>query len=327
MQDWELIGKYIREEATSEEREQLEQWLKANDENAALFAEVKAGWQNSAKINDHLKIDKVKAWNSIQQKIKEEQKIIPITRKPPVYNKWILRAAAILVVTLFVTWYGLKLGNKPELILVQTTNEAKTVVLPDNSTIILNENSTLIYPKQFATNERKVDLIGEAFFDIKRDPQHPFIIENKNFNIKVLGTSFDVMAYEKDSVAMVTVVTGTVSFVDNNGYSELLLKGDVGILSKNKQRIYRSINNDLNFMAWKTKKLEFANASIADVCAALKKYFNHEFIIKDKAILNCKFTGSFEDPKLVEVLTVLEKTLNVKTVIKKKNVEITGTGC
>jgi len=326
MQDWELIAKYIKGEATQQEQGQLELWLKANSDNAVLFEEIKASWQNTAKLNQHIKIDKVKAWASIQEKIKEEQKVIPITRKAPAYNSWILRVAAILIVGLFATWFFLKTG-KPELIIVQTAKEAKTITLPDNSTIILNENSSLTYPKEFAANERNVSLEGEAFFEITKNPAKPFIIENKSFNVKVLGTSFNVLAYEKDTTAVVTVVTGTVSFIDENDYSELLTVGDVGVLNKRKQRIQKSTNADLNFMAWKTKKLEFTNTTFNEVCVSLKKYFSIDINVKDKAILNCTFTGFFEDPKLDDVLKVLEKTLNIKAVVNQKNVEITGKGC
>ncbi len=326
MQDWELIAKYIKGEALQQEREQVELWLKADSANAILMEEIKATWQNSEKLNQHIKIDKAKAWASIQEKIKEEEKIIPITRKAPAYNNWILRAAAILIVGLFATWFFLKTG-KPEMILVQTTTGSKTIKLPDNSIIILNENSSLSYPKEFSANERNVSLEGEAFFEITKNPAKPFIIRNKNFDVRVVGTSFNIAAYEQDTTAVVTVVTGTVSFIDKNEYSELLTVGETGVLNKRRQSIEKSTNADLNFMAWKTKKLEFTNTSFNDVCSSLKKYFSIDITVKDKAILNCTFTGFFEDPKLDDVLKVLEKTLNIKAVVTQKNVEITGKGC
>ncbi len=326
MQDWELIAKYIKGEASQQEREQVELWLKADSANAVLMDEIKATWQNSGKLNQNIKIDKAKAWASIQEKIKEEDKIIPITHKAPAYNSWILRAAAILIVGLFATWFFLKTG-KPEMVLVQTTIGSKTIKLPDNSTIILNENSSLSYPKEFAANERNVSLEGEAFFEITKNPAKPFIIKNKYFDVRVVGTSFNIAAYEKDTTAIVTVVTGTVSFIDKNEYSELLTVGETGVLNKRRQRIEKSTNTDLNFMAWKTKKLEFTNTSFNEVCSSLKKYFSIDITVKDKAILNCTFTGFFEDPKLDDVLKVLEKTLNIKAVVNQKNVEITGKGC
>ncbi len=326
MQDWELIAKYIKGEASQQEQEQVELWLKANSANAVLMEEIKATWQNSGKLNQHIKIDKAKAWTSIQEKIKEEEKVISITRKAPAYNCWILRAAAILIVGLFATWLFLKTG-KPEMVLVQTTTGSKTIKLPDNSIIILNENSSLSYPKEFSANERNVSLEGEAFFEITKNPAKPFIIKNKNFDVRVVGTSFNIAAYEQDTTAVVTVVTGTVSFIDRNEYSELLTVGETGVLNKRRQRIEKSTNADLNFMAWKTKKLEFTNTSFNEVCSSLKKYFSIDITVKDKAILNCTFTGFFEDPKLDDVLKVLEKTLNIKAVVTQKNVEITGKGC
>ncbi|MDP1801874.1 MAG: FecR domain-containing protein [Bacteroidota bacterium] len=327
MQDWELIAKYIKGEATQEERHTVEQWLNTDNANAVLLEEIKTTWETSGKLNTPIKIDKAKAWNSIQQKIKEEGKIIPITRKAPAYNTWILRAAAILIVGLFATWLVLKTGNKPELIYVQTTTEERTIVLPDSSVVILNENSKLSYPKEFAANQRKVELEGEAFFEVTKNAQKPFIIDNKNFDVKVLGTSFNILAYEKDNEATVTVVTGKVAFTDKNGGSVLLVKDEVGTLNKNDHQLFRSNNVNSNFLAWKTKKLEFTNTNFTDVCITLKKYFAVNILVKDKNILNCTFTGYFEDPKLPDVLKVLEKTLNIKAVVNQKNVEITGQGC
>jgi ferric-dicitrate binding protein FerR (iron transport regulator) len=327
MQDWELIAKYIKGEATQEERITVEQWLKTDSANAVLLEEIKATWKTSGKLNAHIKIDKAKAWNSIQGKIKEEQKVIPITRKAPAYNTWILRAAAILIVGLFATWLALKTGNKEEIILVQTTTQGRTIVLPDSSVVILNEYSKFSYPKEFAVNQRYVELEGEAFFEVTKDPQKPFIIGNKNFDVKVLGTSFNILAYEKDKNATVTVVTGKVAFADKNGGSVLLVKDEVGTLNKAGHQLFKSTNANFNFLAWKTKKLEFTNTKFTEVCAALKKYFAVDILVKDKNILNCTFTGYFENPKLPDVLKVLEKTLNIKAVVNQKNVEITGQGC
>ncbi len=327
MQDWELIGKYIKGEATLEEKEQFEQWLKAESSNASLFDEIKASWQTTGKINENLRINKAKAWAAIQEKIKEEEKVIPITRKAPAYNVWILRAAAVLIVGLFATWFMLKANKVPELILVQTTTDNKTLVMPDSTIIYLNKNSSLLYPKEFAANERKVELTGEAFFEVTKDPNKPFIIGNKNFDVKVLGTSFDVLAYDADKDVTVSVVTGKVAFSDKKGNSVLLIKNETGVLNKNENVLNKYATANNNFLLWKTKKLEFNKTAFADVCAILKKYFAVDIEVKDKNILNCTFTGYFEDPTLQDVLNILEKTLNVKTVVKQKNVEITGTGC
>ncbi|MBL7913020.1 MAG: FecR domain-containing protein [Bacteroidia bacterium] len=327
MQDWELIAKYIKGEATQEERVTVEQWLRSDNANAILLEEIKATWETSGKLNTHIKINKAKAWNSIQEKIKEEGKVIPITRKAPTYNTWILRVAAILIVGLFATWLALKTGNTPELIYVQTSGEARTIVLPDSSVVVLNENSKFSYPKEFAANERKVELEGEAFFEVTKDPEKPFIIENRSFDVKVLGTSFNVLAYEKDNNAAVTVVTGKVAFTDKKGGSVLLVKDEVGTLNKTDHQLFKSTNANSNFLAWKTKKLEFTNTNFTEVCATLKKYFAVDIIVKDKNILNCTFTGYFENPKLPDILKVLEKTLNLKTVVNDKSVEITGKGC
>ena len=135
------------------------------------------------------------------------------------------------------------------------------------------------------------------------------------------------MAYENSSDVTVSVVTGKVLFADKLDYSELLEKGSVGILNKTKHRITKTTYFNSNFMAWKTKKIEFNNATIFEVCQSLKNYFDVQIDVNDAAINNCKFTGSFNQPKLEEILKTLEITLNLKITINRNRVNISGKGC
>lgn len=327
MEDWELIIKYLKDEISEEERKTIEHWLNADAKNLLLFNEIKYTWNVSGSQHQPIKINKLKAWESIQQKIHVEEKVIPLTTKKSNYNTWILRVAAILVVGLFATWLALKLNSKPELIMVSTTSDQKMIVMPDGTNIILNKNSILSYSTEFDTDERKVILNGEAFFDVTKNPQKPFIIENKNFQVKVLGTSFDVMAYNSDEEAVVTVVTGKVAFSDKKGNSVLLVKDEVGKLNKTNQQLTKINNLNSNFLSWKTKKLEFNNATVYDVCESLKNYFSVQINVSDKSIYNCKFTGSYSNPKLEEVLKTLEITLNLKIAINGNQLVFSGKGC
>jgi transmembrane sensor len=327
MEDWELITKHLRGELSDNDKKAFEVWLKADVSNTLLFNEIKATWDSADIINKNIAINKAKAWESIQQKIAlESEKIAPNPKKTS-SKVWVFRAAAIFVVALFATWFLIKNNADNEFVSVQTQNNKQVVVLPDGSKVILNNNSTLTYPKKFNANERKVTLKGEAFFDVVKNPNQPYIIEHKDFNVKVLGTSFNVLAYESDTQAVVTVVSGKVMFDAKQGNSVTLSKDDVGVLNKSKKQIEKTINSNLNFLTWKTKKIEFKNTNFKDVCETLQKHFSVNFSVKNSAIFNCKFTGYFENPTLNDVMTVLEKTLNLKADINDKEVFVDGAGC
>jgi transmembrane sensor len=284
-------------------------------------------WEITGSLSQNIIVDKRKAWESVQQKIKQEENNAEVHKPKIVDFKWILRIAAVLGIGLLASWFILKTNSKEKEIIVQTTNQKKTVSLPDGSTVFLNEYSSFTYPEIFSETERKVKLSGEAFFEVAKNAQQPFLIENALFEIKVVGTSFDVNAYPKNKDVTVTVVTGTVVFKNNAGKQVELTKEEQGILDNEKQTINESLNSDPNFMAWKINKLEFKNAPFADVCSALQEYFSIEIDVKDTALYNCRYTGVFEKPTLQEVLTILENTLNLKAAINKKQISFSGKGC
>ena len=327
MGDWELITKQLRGEVSEDDKKAFDAWRKAKISHSTLFNEVKATWDSTGIINKNISIDKAKAWQSIQQKIALENEKITSGFTKTSRKVWIFRAAAVFVSALLATWFLIKNNVDKDLVIVQTQNNKQVVVLPDGSTVVLNSNSTLTYPKKFSAKERKVTLSGEGFFDVVKNPNQPYIIEHKDFNIKVLGTSFNVLAYKNDTQAVVTVVSGKVMFKAKQGNSVALSKDDVGILNKSKKQIEKTINSNLNFLTWKTKKIEFKNTNFKDVCETLKKHFSVNFSVKNPAIFNCKFTGYFENPTLDDVMTVLEKTLNINAEINGKEVFVDGAGC
>lgn len=327
MENWDIIVKHLNNEATAAEKQELEAWLKKDMANAALYEEIKLSWQKSGETLADDDFDVAAGWESVQEKIKQEDNVIPITGRNSGL-KWVLRIAAVLVISLFSLWYYNNSNAIPEQMLAQTQDASQEVTLPDGSKVWLNANSKLTYPKEFIGTDREVKLEGEAFFDVVKDPAHPFIIENKDFEVKVLGTSFNVMGYTNSNEVLVTVVTGTVAFKATTGAQQVILtKDETGTLNKANHMVTESSNSNINFMAWKTRKLRFNNESIKQVCDALKKHFSIDVIVEDKTIYNCKFTGSFDEPKLQDVLKTMEAALNIKVQTNQNRVTISGKGC
>lgn len=326
MEYWDIILKQINNEASAEEKAALDAWLKEDVANAQLLEDAKAAWNASGKSQfSDVTFNTAKAWNTIQEKIKKEDSVSSLNSSSN--TKWIYRIAAVLVLSLFSTWYFLNRNESVEQLVAQSTNERLMVTLPDGSKVWLNSHSKITYPKTFNTTQRAVTLEGEAFFDVTKNPEQPFVIKNTDFEVKVIGTSFNVLAYTKLNDVVVTVVTGTVAFQSNSGNSVLLTKNETGVLNKITRSVAENVNNNANFMAWQNGKIEFDNTSIKSVCATLKNYFGVDVVVENQNVYNCKFTGSFKNPTLKEVLSVLENTLNLKTKVNQKSVTISGAGC
>jgi len=329
MGDSELVLKCLAGGASQKELGALEALLNKDLASKTFFTELKNTWDLSSNLEQPFNIDKIKAWSSVQQKILQQQEDPGVATKLLVVKSyktsWLFRIAAVFIIVLFATWFFL--NRSEHLLTVQTAATKKVIVLPDSTRVYLNENSTISYPEVFESDERSVSMIGEGFFEVTKDAKRPFVIRNKAFDIKVLGTSFNVSDYAYNPNAIVTVVEGKVSFADKSGNSIVLLRDETGMLNKSKHSVEKSMTEDLNVLSWKTRKLEFKNTNFKAVCEKLKEYFSVELEVKNENILKCKFTGYFVDPSLEQILSVLEKTLEIKTIVNNKQIIITGKGC
>jgi transmembrane sensor len=325
MENWDIIAKILNKEASPAEMQEFEAWLKKDKANAVLFEELKLSWEKTEVLVDDVHFDTGRAWDSVQERIQKEDHVIPINGRSN--SKWILRVAAILAIGLFSTWYYFNSQQAASTLYASTGDIPKLIALPDGSTIWLNKNTKIAYPEEFNSDERVVKLEGEAFFDVVKNPEQPFKVQNKDFEVKVLGTSFNICAYEGSKQAVVTVESGTVELRSPRYEAITLTKGEVGTINRSNYVLAETTNSDLNFMAWKTRKLKFDNSSVRSVCDAIKSYFGTEIIIEDKTIYNCKFTASFDEAKLQDVLKTMEAALNIKVKTNQNRVTISGKGC
>lgn len=326
MQHWELIAKLLRNEASQEEIAIVNSWIKESSENEKLFLEIKKIWESSP-LNTNEVFDKATAWSNIQNKIKTETKVIPLNPTSKSSFTIFLRIAAVLVISLFATWGIYTSLNSPDQLSTVTHQNRTELKLADGSTVWLNSNSSLNYPEFFSGNDRTVQLNGEAYFEITKNPDMPFIIENTEFMVKVLGTSFNIFSYDKDDEIVISVTSGKVSLKNKTNEEILLTKGETGVLNRNTKTLSKKENTDPNFLSWKEEKLEFNNTPFSSVCTTLKSYFGFDFVVKNNKLNNCRFTASFKKPILEEVLEVLKNTLSIEVVKNQKQVVFSGKGC
>ncbi len=218
-----LLVKYLNNEVNSREKLEVENWLKQSEKNRE---ELEQSRQLLSKVDAYYKAKTYNsdaAWNNVHSKIAPPQLIIVKRKK---FRKEALigfyKYAAIIVVALLLGSLGFYIGlrNQKTEIFSEVLSAEKQVVneyvLPDGSKVALNSNSQLLFPKHFKKNVREVTIQGEGFFDVKHDPERPFIIHAGNAQVKVLGTSFNVCAYPNTETVEVVVKTGRVQVTNEN---------------------------------------------------------------------------------------------------------------
>jgi ferric-dicitrate binding protein FerR (iron transport regulator) len=197
--------------------------------------------------------------------------------------------------------------------------ERKTVVLPDGSKVTLNVGSSLKYSDRYATGkERQVELHGEALFDVTSDPARPFMVKTENMNVRVLGTVFNVKAYENDRLSSVTVASGKVE-VDlaasgnGNGNGKALLEKNQQINMDKSTGLFEKTAIDADrFLSWTDGVLYFSETPIREVVNMLNRYYPQTEIVLAEGEYTCKISGKFNNQPIDAALTSIVFSTGLK---------------
>jgi ferric-dicitrate binding protein FerR (iron transport regulator) len=208
-------------------------------------------------------------------------------------------------------------------------NSKQIFFLPDSSRVTLNQFSTLTYQPGLDGDERTVKLEGEGFFEVKRNEQKPFVVLTENSRTEVLGTSFTVKSDEA-GITEVQVVTGRVAFSargEKGPAQRVILTPGFKAVASAQDSVVKTKIEDPNFRAWQTDRLEFDNTPLNEVITSLGQYFDVTIKVENKKLLGCRFTGSFEQPKLKQVLEVLAESMQVRYNYEGNHYTLSGRGC
>ncbi|UOE47741.1 FecR domain-containing protein [Mucilaginibacter sp. SMC90] len=212
---------------------------------------------------------------------------------------------------------------------VALNGEIKLITLPDGTTICLNAGSRLQYPDKFKQSTREVTLTGEAFFKVAHDSRKPFIIHSGKIKTTVLGTSFNVKAYNEDKSIKITVVSGKV------GVAPVTSKHPAVLLTSNMQMVYNKASQKLlaekiddasAVISWQQGKLQYHNTPLFDVLADVQRKYN-VMIRADKNLLNCTLYADFNNMPLEKVLKLMEALVNARFNKEGETYTLKGKGC
>jgi transmembrane sensor len=179
------------------------------------------------------------------------------------------------------------------------------IALPDGSQVWLNAASSLRFPTAFVGSERRVEITGEAYFEVAKNRSIPFVVSVNGAEVQVLGTHFDVMAYQEENAVKTTLLEGTVRFVSGSNNS-LLTPGQQSQLTKEGQIKVLSDVDVEEVMAWKNGMFDFEKTDIETVMRQLSRWYNVEVVFKNKKEYNSLTAELPRNTNLSDVLKVLE---------------------
>jgi len=325
---WDLMAKYLAKECSDNERTELLSWVNENIENEILFFETQKNWEILNFKNTMKEVNIDNAWEKVKSRIQNDNELkINIERTKVFHLSTFMKYAALGLLLIGVGFVSSRIYKnsieKNSIIEYLATNTDKNeVILSDGTIINLYPNSKLMYQKQFETNERKVKLVGEAYFNVTKNPEKPFIIEVQNTEVKVLGTSFNINSNLAEQQVEVFVESGLVQVTKKNGQEEsvLIYPGDLVTVSKNS--IHQAKNTNINIVSWKTKQIVFKEESLNNVISTLNKAYKTNIICNDTVILNLKFTTTFRNQTLDSVLSVICLAFDLKTIEENNEIKL-----
>lgn len=306
--DWEKLASLLSGE-TTEHSDELGRFREEDHYS------TEKQWNEMGKMGNNKKINVDKAWNSIYSRIEENGLLSKPGRIESRYNmRTFIRiaAAAVIIIGLGTTMFYLNstgVFTKKIIVAANSLERNIEVSLPDGSKVYLNRNSELSYNKNPGQSSRYVSLKGEAFFDIKRDPSKPFIIDAGKARVKVLGTSFSVLTSNSINAVEVFVKTGSVMVSDNSGTQNLVLEpGFIGTMDSKSST--KAVNEDPNYLSWNTDTLVYEGKTLDVVFTDLKKVYDIDVVANDPGILNESITTRFFSQPQDTIIRVICTTFN-----------------
>ncbi|MES2458755.1 MAG: FecR domain-containing protein [Bacteroidota bacterium] len=323
-----LIDKYLKRETNTLENDQVERWFAENKAEGTQWKELDAKGREQW-INN--------LWRDIELTISQPDELLEVRShkykkaKAQVLWKKIAAVAAILfvTVTMFIFWpvEQKKIDSSHFSTLAVPAKLKKKITLDDGSVVWINSLGELRYPKKFTGSTREVFLSGEAFFDIRHEPNKPFIVHTGKVKTTVLGTAFNIKS-NNPSIVIVTVTRGKVSVTDQSRL--------IAFITPNQQLVYNTKNKleqkvDVNaqkVIAWR-EDLYFNNITFGEAATILQTRFNVKINFTNELVSSCRFSGTaLEGNELDQILKVI-CAFNQATYKHNSDGSITinGTGC
>ena len=327
----ELIANYLTEGLDKNALDELKTWIAASAENQQYFIRQREIWFSAVSSEAASVYDKDKAFENFRNRV-ESQKEIQSTSRRGFSLSALWRYAAVVAIIIAVGcisyWQGeVNVKDTFADISVEAPLGSKTkLYLPDGTLVWLNAGSRMTYSQGFGVDNRKVELEGEGYFEVKRNEKIPFFVKTKDLQLQVLGTKFNFRDYPEDHEVVVSLLEGKV------GLNNLLREEKEAVLSPDERAVLNKANGLLtvesvtasNASQWTDGYLFFDEELLPDIAKELERSYNVKIHIANDSLKTFRFYGNFvrREQNIQEVLEALASTEKMQYKIEERNITI-----
>ncbi|WP_303013342.1 FecR family protein [uncultured Bacteroides sp.] len=326
----ELIASYLAESLDEDKRAELKGWIAASAENKAYFIRQREVWFSAVSREAASIYDKDKAFGTFKERIRLEKERKSSRKQFRLSVLWRYAAVVAAIITVgFLSYWRGEVNVKDTFadISVEAPLGSKTkLYLPDGTLVWLNAGSRMTYSQGFGVDNRKIELEGEGYFEVKRNEEIPFYVKTKDLQLRVLGTKFNFRNYLEDHEVVVSLLEGKVE-LNNKLKSEketFLSPDERAVLNKSNGMMTVESVTASNASQWTDGYLFFDEELLPDIVKELERSYNVKIRIANDSLNNFRFYGNFvrREQTIQEVLDALASTEKLQYKIERRNITI-----
>lgn len=314
-----LFAKFFSGEISEKEQKALDQFISEHPDNETIFNDYEIIW--SAEIKNNSFENKTEsALQSVKSKIRKQGKTIPVKNN----RIWLRIAAAVIIL------FGISFLFKNDIfkknnafVSIESGEKIIEYKLSDGSIVWLNKNSKIEFPETFEENKRIVKMTGEAYFIVSHNQKKPFIVKTENTTTEVLGTEFNLKAFENEQNIEIVLKKGKVKFTDTkSNASDIMNVNEKITLNKKERNLKKETVTNSNFLSWKTKELNLNNMKLGEIASILSDFYDIN-VKADDSVKDSVYhtTLPFNKAKAEDILNSIKYGMNIE--IDSINDEIT----
>ncbi|WP_281234102.1 FecR family protein [Flavobacterium gelatinilyticum] len=362
----EIIDKYLSKEASEQEVQALFDWIEASEENKKQFITAKKAWAlstlSSNVLIDPVPVIEMKPKNKIRQYLQYAAvflvflglgfTILLFNRKSETPKEIVLELGDGRLEYFSAKNQTTLLNDKGDLVAKKFPNQIiyfgrvqdheviyNTLSVPygkrfrlklsDGTVVSLNSGTTLRYPEQFgADGNRNVYLSGEAFFEVAKDKEHPFIVHANQADIEVLGTKFNVSAYPENPTVNSTLIEGSIrmSQAVNPSNAVLLVPNQMATWQNNSKKLVLKEVDPAFYAAWTKGELAFKDTPFSTIAKIIQRTYDVEIVNENSDLARQNFTGTItiSESSVENILDLLKRDTPFNYSIQQKTITITN---
>lgn len=323
------IFKYIKGLSTPEEKQRLLDWLDESDNNRKYYLEIRKLWDLSLITTNYSTYSSNDAYESVKRKIGQtKQSSNRVNIRNLAINIGKIAAIAILAVMISQYFFMRQQANENighNRVEAPIGNRVR-LMLPDKSIVWLNSGTVISYPEKFTGKERVISLNGEAQFEVTKNEKNPFVVKTANHSITVLGTVFNVYAYNESNQYEATLFEGSIMLQSNENKAEsvTMKAGQHAIYDKTTRTL--EIKNDIStdqMFSWVSGYYSFDKMKFSNMLERLGQYYNKKIDIRNPKIADYECTGKFKTGEYLEhILNVVKVNKPFKYTITEHEIII-----